>query len=257
MAGQQDYLPSFQQGFARCAAESACPELWQGLVGAWAPSLGATGERLLDWSGGGRTAVNNSPYLTWQASDRGMALYGIAGSGSTSVTIPAWTTGTTFSIAMFAKLDSVSAAYQTIASDGTGIGYGFYILGDNLFWLDASGTYTSSPVHLVVTGSWSLFGLSVASGAGTFWLNGIPRGTATVHSYDLVRIIRDTYVEPIRGLVSFVGFWNRPLTAADWQHLYAEPHCLFAPRRPAYGSASRRPYAAFRRILASTYGVSP
>jgi len=162
-----------------------------------------------------------------------------------------------FSIAMLAKLDSVPNNYQTIASDGTGHGYGLYLFGDDLLWLDTSGTYFSSPAHLVAVGSWSLFGLSATSGVGTFWLNGIPRGTATVHSYNFIRIIRDTYVEPIRGLVSFVGFWNRPLIAADWQRLYAEPHCLFAPRRLVYGSASRRPYAAYRRILASTYGVSP
>ncbi len=43
--------PTYGTGFARYAAESAYPELWRGLVGCWVPSLGATGEELLDWSG--------------------------------------------------------------------------------------------------------------------------------------------------------------------------------------------------------------
>ena len=36
-------LPSYHQGFARHAGESAHPGLWRGLVGAWVPALGPTG----------------------------------------------------------------------------------------------------------------------------------------------------------------------------------------------------------------------
>ena len=35
--------PTYQQGFARSASESAYPSLWKGLVGAWAMGLGPTG----------------------------------------------------------------------------------------------------------------------------------------------------------------------------------------------------------------------
>lgn len=45
------YLPSYKSGFARCAAESKAPGLWKDCVGLWAPSLGATGLTLRDWSG--------------------------------------------------------------------------------------------------------------------------------------------------------------------------------------------------------------
>jgi Concanavalin A-like lectin/glucanases superfamily len=256
MAGTRDYPPSFKQGSARCAAESEFPKLWKGLVGAWSPALGPSGERLLDRSGGGRTAVNNSPYITWQASERGTVLYSGAGVDTSCITIPAWTTGATFSIAMYAKLDDASPAWQAIASDGTETGYGFYIRQDNLCWLGPSTNY-STPAHLVTTGIWHLFGISVLNGIGTFWMDGIPCGQATVNSYPLVRIIRSTYSDQVRGWVSFLGFWNRPLTAFDWRRLFAEPHCLFTPRRASHGSGSRRPYGAFRRILTSTYGVSP
>lgn len=41
--------PSYGQGFARSAGESAYPGLWKGLIGAWVPALGPTGTTLLDW----------------------------------------------------------------------------------------------------------------------------------------------------------------------------------------------------------------
>ena len=37
------YLPSYEQGFAQSAGESADPNLWDGLSGLWLPSLGPTG----------------------------------------------------------------------------------------------------------------------------------------------------------------------------------------------------------------------
>jgi len=43
--------PSYHNGFARHAGESAHPELWEGLVGAWLPVLGPTGSTLRDVSG--------------------------------------------------------------------------------------------------------------------------------------------------------------------------------------------------------------
>jgi len=43
--------PSYHQGFARSASESQYPGEWRGLIGAWIPSLGPTGDTLYDWSG--------------------------------------------------------------------------------------------------------------------------------------------------------------------------------------------------------------
>lgn len=46
-------VPSYSQGFARYAAESAYPEQWRGLILAIAPHLGPTGVDIQDWSGRG------------------------------------------------------------------------------------------------------------------------------------------------------------------------------------------------------------
>jgi hypothetical protein len=42
--------PSYKAGYAKSASESANPDLWDGLVGAWAPRLGSTGTSLKDIS---------------------------------------------------------------------------------------------------------------------------------------------------------------------------------------------------------------
>jgi len=63
---------SFSTGFAKNSHESAFPNLWIGLVGAWCPSLGRTGDRLYDISGHGHKA----------------SLTGFAFSGSTSNYVP-------------------------------------------------------------------------------------------------------------------------------------------------------------------------
>ncbi len=42
--------PSFSTGYAKNASESANPNLWKGLVGAWMPSFGVTGKYLYDLS---------------------------------------------------------------------------------------------------------------------------------------------------------------------------------------------------------------
>lgn len=66
--------PSYANGFARCAGESAYPELWKGLVGAWVPTMGNTGKVLRDVSGHGM----DGPIIgtqTWVQSKHGPAIY--------------------------------------------------------------------------------------------------------------------------------------------------------------------------------------
>ena len=68
--------PSYQSGYARNASESENPKLWDGLVGAWIPSLGVTGETLRDVSGNGNHGVltNMDAATDWVATSKGLAL---------------------------------------------------------------------------------------------------------------------------------------------------------------------------------------
>jgi len=68
--------PSYQAGYARNASESENPDLWDGLVGAWMPSLGVTGDTLRDVSGNGNhgTLTNMDAATDWVATSKGLAL---------------------------------------------------------------------------------------------------------------------------------------------------------------------------------------
>ena len=57
--------PSYRTGFAQWRGVSEYPQLWNGLVGAWAPFLGATGGQVFDLSGNGNTGTfGNTPVWT-------------------------------------------------------------------------------------------------------------------------------------------------------------------------------------------------
>ena len=68
--------PSYATGYAKNASESANPNLWKGLVGAWMPSFGVTGETLRDVSGNGNdgTLTNMDAASDWVGTSKGLAL---------------------------------------------------------------------------------------------------------------------------------------------------------------------------------------
>ena len=68
--------PSYATGYAKNASESANPNLWKGLVGAWMPSFGVTGKTLKDVSGNGNdgTLTNMDAASDWVGTSKGLAL---------------------------------------------------------------------------------------------------------------------------------------------------------------------------------------
>ena len=72
IAFSQQTRPSYGQGFARSAGQSAYPGLWKGLVGAWVPAIGVTGNTLFDMSGNRRNGVITG--ALWKPTTEGYAL---------------------------------------------------------------------------------------------------------------------------------------------------------------------------------------
>lgn len=66
--------PSFSTGYAKNASESANPNLWKGLVGAWMPSFGVTGNTLKDVSGNGNDGAMEHD-TSWKTNDLQRSLY--------------------------------------------------------------------------------------------------------------------------------------------------------------------------------------
>ena len=67
MIATRSRRPSYRQGFARFAGESAYPHLWRGKIGHWVPTLGTTGTVLRDVSGFSNhlTLTNMAPGTDW------------------------------------------------------------------------------------------------------------------------------------------------------------------------------------------------
>ena len=58
--------PSYATGYAKNASQSAHPNLWDGLVGAWMPSLGVTGSKVPEVTGKATDAyLQNVPETNW------------------------------------------------------------------------------------------------------------------------------------------------------------------------------------------------
>ena len=122
MAGQQDYLPSFKHGFARSAAESRLPWLWEQLAGAWCPFLGVQGGLLFDLARKTAPAsLNNSSWSAGPdgvvASFNGTSGYVNCGSGLMLDPSKPWSILTTIRCNRFESIAGVNPRILTSRTD--------------------------------------------------------------------------------------------------------------------------------------------
>lgn len=111
--------PSISQGFVRSAAESAYPDLWDGVEARYVPVLGATGSRLLDLSYrqdhadllGGMEFEQGTLGSVVEGDGTGSGTYGIASAS------PNLGTGD-FSITAHVKYDDWNSYRNVIAASG-------------------------------------------------------------------------------------------------------------------------------------------
>ena len=117
--------PSYQSGYARNASESENPKLWDGLVGAWMPSLGVTGETLLDVSGNGNHGTLQYD-TSWKTNSSETSLYfdgaqdHVSGFGDVSLS-----STEPFTIATKVRLNSFLDQYPNILQLKTDTAYAF------------------------------------------------------------------------------------------------------------------------------------
>ena len=125
--------PSFSTGYARKASESANPNWWTGLVGAWMPSLGVTGETLRDVSGNGKhitmdfNGVNGmTPNYSWRAGEKGRHILHdgvndrLLGDDYENFSFGDGTTDRPFSIELLVKFDSFKDFTGIVSKDEWG-----------------------------------------------------------------------------------------------------------------------------------------
>ena len=252
------FHPSYAQGYARNAAESENPGLWQGIRLGASMSLGPTGLTLRDWSGWGNhgTLTSMDPATDWVMTEKGWALAG-------------WTS--TAHVLLPASVGNIIADKGTLIftwkHDGTknaghfwdtrlGNGRGWDVAFDNDLSDELGiGIHTSGLInakHSNTAGiSAGIHSLAVSydkdAGADNIKLyvdaileaTGTQTGSATM-SMSAPKIGNQANdAGPLgagREILSCL-MYNRALALAEIQQLYVEPDALFQPRRRVYAAA--------------------
>lgn len=177
---------SYRRGLAPRDAAPQFPQLWQGCVGAWCPSLGPTGLLLQDWSGLKRpaTLTGIDPAADWQASagQHALSLDGTDNLAATEAYDPGITN--TASLSLWMMLRSTSGTSKLVAlwsasgiSDySTGFALNALSTALHAYWNGAAPQVSVTAPSL---NAWHHVCLVNLGGAMTLYLDGKSAGTGT------------------------------------------------------------------------------
>jgi len=211
--------------------------LRQGLVGAWCPSLGASGFRLIDRSGYGNHGVfNNTTSTVWIPSGGKLAL-NFDGSFSTGFAVtnaPSLQVIGPISISFWANIVN-DGGISTLVSKSTGTDGEFEVFADfrsgatTLAWRPGISSnlttffsgFTGLWTHYLFTCDGSAIGSTV-----TCYRNGVSAGTITtnvlraISSYALNFGSRPNFANEADTRIDDMRLYNRVLTPSEIQQLY-------------------------------------
>ncbi len=226
--------PTYAQGFARSAAESANPNLWKGLVGLWAPYLGPTGLTLFDWGGRKNNGtLTNGP--TWAASRFGWVLNYTAGADRyVDASAASYAALGTFSNVALVYINASPSAQQVILKAGTH-GFQYQDTADSLRYyngaasIDAAGAWT--------LGAWNHMAVTADGTTLRHYVNGQEvKSTAFTTAQPAIDFIGWYSAAQHRwiGQIAEVIISSRAYTSAEIQHLHRDPYALTRPRSRPY-----------------------
>jgi len=254
--------PSYKTGFARSAAESAYPGLWDSLLGAWCSSLGPTGDTLHNVVHPGEDGVftNMDPATDWTVSgDQGWVINSEDASEYVAITSPTLdnlVTVSGFTASVWVRVDALhgaSNAEATIfAKTVGGVWYSAWALiidSDNLYWnisttqpaTESCNEAGFSAKHL---GKWihvvGVHDQLDSSSDQRLYVNGVEVGenySAPSPSKNGSGLITLGGSEPLStrftldGATANAMVWDRPLQPSEIRQLYRDPLAPFRQRR--------------------------
>jgi hypothetical protein len=243
--------PSYASGYAKSASESAHPNLWDGLVGAWMPGLGVTGETLRDVSGNDNHGTLQYD-TSWKTYDSETSLYfdrvqdHVSGFDDVSLS-----STEPFTIAIKVRLDSYLNAYPGLLQLKTDTSAPFFIFASQ------SGSYEglnfgsadwdqlrNSPSVFVTNKTQSVAITYNGNGSGnasnySMYLDG--KQTGIIDTAGFVAYSQQNYLGALNGGASSVFNWHgsvnsfsiykRVLSPSEIKQLYVDPLAPFRQRR--------------------------
>ena len=240
--------PSYKSGFARSAAESSSPGLWDGLHIGWCPNMGATGSTV--YNAAGRNNTNNNGQVTGFGSTVSYAADYLSFAGGTAGYIKTeaepfpinTTTRHHLSIVGTFRLHGADTTkgifqYGNAASDGTPLLlmqrqnsttiraylYGNYRISATVsddVWVQIALTYITSGLF----GTWTMF--VNGSQVGTYSI-----GTHLRQATDNALWVGNGYNGYANCDVREVLMYDRTLTPNEIRTLYRDPLAPFRQRR--------------------------
>ncbi len=259
------HTPSWKQGFARNAAESAAPGLWKGLAGLWAPGLGPTGLTLRDLSGFGNhgTLTNMDPATDWGTTgQRGIprALdFGNHDSMESVVvprnqfpylaqlTVSAWVNvSNNSSLGIKGVMADWGVSGDASWLLGVDIGSGFNPIKLTAQIHDGSTTDTFAPVaDIDARFKWRQIAMTYDGTTLKVWLDGREWGSTgsvlvlddTGNDIVMGNSTASSNTQGLPGMATDFSIWNRVLLPSEIQQLHEDPMARFRRRVQVFPTA--------------------
>ena len=244
---RQRSRPSWKQGFARSADESAFPNLWTGLVGAWIPSFGPTGDILFDVSRyknhGTLTDMDSATDWVIAEDERisGYALVFLGGLGAQYIDIVGTWSLTDWTIYLWVKsTDTTTGDYISDfgvinqASIIKGFQDGFYNIFGGAY---PTGTAADSQIPITAAGVWDNVVWTQRETNIKGFVNGVEHISVTRTGGDFFPGSNLQIGRTFAGGNNFGGqiadyrIWDHAKTANEIQQLYEDPLAPFRRRK--------------------------
>jgi len=239
--------PSYKSGFARSAAESAYPGLWDGMVFNMSPELGNTGLTLKD-HGPLRNDGTMPTSVTWETKN-GVPCLDLPGTSSHVVTIPVpnISLGRNFVITAKIRPEGLSGTDRYFSSQkASGINYLFFIRtvgSDVQFGLTIAGSLKQLWGPTVTAGQWYSLAIRVVETSSSEvemqgWVDGVNYVSDNIIKSESFSWEEATYLsgrkpnsENADGQIANVGVWTGYRSEAFMRAISTDPLAPFRQRR--------------------------
>ena len=248
--------PSYGTGFARNKDESAFPELWDGLVGAWPFSLGVTGSDIPDLSGKnnpGDAAAGDAP-VSWVPGKFGPALDFSPDEKMEVADSPNMSGLSAVSVSIWMRWEAQSDSYPLLIGKSNYSGDREYRIrfetASTMVWQvsndgnDPGAAETTFNTSLLTVGKWHHVAATYDGATLWFYLDGDEVDSNAGEAGPLhdgpaaFRVGGFDNTDFWTGQLDMPAVWDRCLAADQVRTLFRFPKALFVPRRKPFGFAA-------------------